>query len=83
MNVHFGGIAKWSHSLFKECLSYTPPTNIKVAYPFGSMKLRMVALGVLELAISVILYISRGFHPVYLGLLSIGVALIILGLFWR
>ncbi|MCL4412804.1 MAG: hypothetical protein M1526_05580 [Candidatus Thermoplasmatota archaeon] len=47
------------------------------------MKLRMLAVGVLELAIIIILYISRGFHPVYLGLLFIGVVLIILGLFWK
>ncbi len=47
------------------------------------MKLRVMAVGVVELILSIVLYAVRGFHPAYLGLLGIGIALIIAGLFWR
>jgi membrane-bound ClpP family serine protease len=47
------------------------------------MKLRVMAVGAVELVLSIVLYVIRGYHPAYLALLGIGIALIIAGLFWR
>ncbi|MCL4447200.1 MAG: hypothetical protein M1556_00690 [Candidatus Thermoplasmatota archaeon] len=47
------------------------------------MKLRIVAAGGVELVLSIVLYVLRGYHPVYLGLLGLGIIFIFLGLFWR
>ena len=47
------------------------------------MRLRIVAVSVLELLLSIILYVLRGYHPTYLALLWIGLVLVVLGLFWR
>ncbi|MCL5874560.1 MAG: hypothetical protein M1161_04385 [Candidatus Thermoplasmatota archaeon] len=47
------------------------------------MKLRIVAVGALELVLSIVLYVLRGYHPAYLGLLVIGIVLIMFGIFKR
>ncbi len=47
------------------------------------MKLRIVAVGILELVLSVALYAIRGYHVTYLGLMGIGIVLIVLGFIWR
>lgn len=46
-------------------------------------KIRFLGVGAVELLISIVLYVVKGFHPAYLGLMVIGVVLVILGLIWK
>lgn len=55
----------------------------KVCRNSCDVKLRIVAAGGVELVLSIVLYVLRGYHPVYLGLLGLGIIFIFLGLFWR
>ncbi|MCL4334276.1 MAG: hypothetical protein M1290_07610 [Candidatus Thermoplasmatota archaeon] len=45
------------------------------------MRLRFILIGIIELALSGVLYVLRGFHPAYLALMGIGIVLVVLGLF--
>lgn len=47
------------------------------------MRLKIVAIGILELVLSGALYAIRGYHVAYLGLMGIGFVLIVFGFLLR
>ncbi|MGC8645714.1 MAG: hypothetical protein ACP5UO_05585 [Thermoplasmata archaeon] len=44
------------------------------------MRLRIIAMGLIEIILTVALYMIRGFHPVYLLILIAGVVIVLIGL---
>jgi hypothetical protein len=49
----------------------------------NGMKLRLLAMGTILSALSILLMIARGFSDAFVGLLAVGVVLLVVGIVWK